>query len=138
SCSLYHAVRQQLQLCIPDDQLQIRMVNHIIQNQTHYADFLKNIDTDSKMLYIEDTIMQALMRSMNINIILFRCYEPSPRIYKRRDANQTIYLATDIDFSYYSFAVDDNENILNVMLADAVQDEVVVNPNRIVIDSEDE
>jgi hypothetical protein len=138
SGSLYHAVSQQLQERIPDDKLEKQMIGHIIQNQRYYEDCLKNIDNDSRIFYIENTMMQALMRAIGINIVLFHSYEQLPTIYKRRNANKTIYLATDVDLSFYSFAVNDAENILNDMLARADQDEIVVNPNIIQNHNEDQ
>lgn len=133
STSLYDVVQQQLKECRNATQLKKQIIKHIIKNQNYYEDFLKNIDNNSRLLYIENTLMQALMRTINVNIILFNSYESTSIIYKRQNADRTICLGTDGDLSFYSVAIDNNsEHILSELLADVDEDEVTVVRNMIL------
>ncbi|CAF1520933.1 unnamed protein product, partial [Rotaria sordida] len=104
--------RNQLQRHITDRKLKEQMIKHIIQNKTCYKDFLTNIDNDTNILYIEETMMKALIRTININIVVFTSYDQLPIVYKRQNATQTILLAGEFDLAYCSLDINNSENIL--------------------------
>ena len=109
--SFYHVINQQLPKNLADEEIKTQMIEYILQNRNSYKDFFLNLDNDTYILYVEETMIQSLIQIFNINIVLVNSYEDFAILYQSESAIETVYIAGDFDHGYYSLELVDQKKL---------------------------